>query len=66
MSQGRLIIHVASIVASKLGSVIVLDTADEDEAKKIAQAVAQKTGRRVTVRDAKLALIVTIPAASIH
>lgn len=38
----------------------------EDGAKKIAQAVAQKTGRRVTVRDGKLALIVTIPAASIH
>lgn len=66
MSQGRLIIHVASIVASELGSVIVLDTADENEAKKIAQAVAQKTGRRVTVRDGKLDLIVTIPAASIH
>jgi hypothetical protein len=40
VSQMRLIIHVASIVGSKQGSVIVLDAADEDEAKKIAQALA--------------------------
>jgi hypothetical protein len=38
----RLIIHVASIVGSKEGSVIVLDAADEDEAKKLAQALAQR------------------------
>jgi hypothetical protein len=35
MSQMRLIIHVASIVGSKEGSVIVLDAADEDEAKNL-------------------------------
>jgi hypothetical protein len=61
MSQGRLIIHISSTSVSRLGSVIVLDTADEDEAKKIAQALAQKTGRRVTVWNEKRSVIATIP-----
>jgi hypothetical protein len=62
----RHVIHVSSPDVSKLGSVIVLDLADEDEAIKIAHKLALKTGRRVTVRDATLVLIKTIPAAGVH
>jgi hypothetical protein len=68
MSQKPLrhLIHVSSPDVSKLGSVIVLDLADEDEAIKMAQKLARETGRRVTVRDATLVLIKTIPATSVH
>ena len=62
----RHVIHVSSPDVSKLGSVIVLDRADEDEAIKLAQKLARETGRCVTVRDATLGLIKTIPAASAH
>jgi Tfp pilus assembly protein PilP len=44
----------------------MLELADGDEAIRVAQTLAQETGRRVTVRDAKLALIETIPAVRIH
>ena len=68
MSQKPLrhVIHVLSPDVSKLGSVIVLDLANEDEAIKMAQKLARETGRRVTVRDETLVLIRTIPAASVH
>jgi len=62
----RHVIHVSSPDVSKLGSVIVLDLADEVEAIKVAQKLARETGRRVTVRDATLVLIKTIPATSVH
>jgi hypothetical protein len=66
-SPFRHVIHVSSLDVSKLGSVIVLDLADEDEAMKVlAQKLARETGRRVTVRDATLGLIKTIPAARVH
>jgi hypothetical protein len=61
-----LIIHVANPDDSKQGSVIMLELADENEAIKVAQKLARETGRCVTVRDAKLAVIETIPAASVH
>jgi hypothetical protein len=60
------IIHISSPDVSKQGSIILLELADDDEAIQVAQKLAQETGRRVTVRDAKLALIETIPAASFH
>jgi hypothetical protein len=60
------VIHVSRTDFSKLGSVIVLDLADEDEAIKVAQKLARETGRRVTVRDAASILIETIPAAKVH
>jgi hypothetical protein len=60
------IIHIASPDVAKRGSIIVLELDDEDEAKRVAQKLAQVTGRRVTVRDAKLAVVEIIPAASVH
>jgi len=68
MSQKQLrhLIQISGADVRKLGSVIVLDLADEDEAIKMAQKLARETGRRVTVRDTKLALIKTIPAARVH
>jgi hypothetical protein len=62
----RHVIQISSPDVSKLGSVIVLDLADEDEAIKVAQKLARETGRRVTVRDATFVLIKTIPATSVH
>jgi hypothetical protein len=68
MSQKQLrhLIQISSADVTKLGSIIVLDLADEDEAVKIAHKLALKTGRRVTVRDAASVLIKTIPAARVH
>jgi hypothetical protein len=48
------------------GSFIVLEAADEEIARGIAQKLARLTGRRVTVRDAQRSLIEAIPAAGIH
>ena len=48
------LIHISSPDVSKVGSVIVLDLADEDEAIKVAEKLARETGRRITVRDATL------------
>ena len=62
----RHVIHVSSLDVTKLGSVIVLDLADEDEAITVAQKLARETGRCVTVRDATLVLIKIIPAASVN
>jgi hypothetical protein len=68
MSQKPLphIIHISNPDVSKQGSLILLELADDDEAIQVAQKLAQETGRRVTVRDGKMALIETIPAASFH
>ena len=60
------IIHISSGDISKQGSIILLELADDDEAIQVAQKLALETGRRVTVRNAELALIETIPAASVH
>jgi len=66
LAIGTGIIQISSPDVSKQGSVILLEQADEDEAIRVAQKLAQETGRRVIVRDAKLSLIETIPAASVH
>jgi hypothetical protein len=60
------LIHISSPDVSKVGSVIVLDLADEDEAIKVAEKLARETGRRITVRDATLGLVKTIPATRVH
>jgi hypothetical protein len=60
------VIHIESPDVSKRGSIIMLELADEHEAIRMAQRIAFETGRRVTVRDAQMALIETIPAASVH
>ena len=59
-------IQISNPDALKRAGVIVLDLADEEEALKVARNVALATGRRVTLRDGRLALIETIPAASVH
>jgi hypothetical protein len=48
------------------GSIIVLEFADERAALKAAQKIARETGRCVTVRDANMVIIDTIPGASNH
>ena len=60
------VIQISSPDVSKQGSVILLELADEDEAIRVAQRLAQEIGRGVTVRNAKLSLILTIQAPSIH
>lgn len=60
------VIHISSPDDAKRGSIIVLDLADEGEAVSIAHKLARETGRRVTVRNSRFALIETIPAASFH
>jgi len=62
----RHVIQIANPDLSKQSGVIILDLADEDEAVRVARKLALETGRRVTVRDGKLLLIETIPAASVH
>jgi hypothetical protein len=68
VSQKQLphLIQISSPDTSKKGTVVMLERVDEDEAMRVAQMLARETGRRVTLRDAKLALIETIPAVSIH
>lgn len=51
---------------SGMGSIILLELADEDAALRAARIIARETGRCVTVRYADMALIETIPAASTH
>jgi len=46
-----------------MGSSIVLEFAEEDAALRAARKIARETGRCVTVRDAEMALIDTIPVA---
>jgi Tfp pilus assembly protein PilP len=62
-----IVIQVSNPAAfSGQGSIIGLEMADEDAAVKIARKIARETGRIVTVRDAEMAVIETIPAASTH
>ena len=44
----------------------MLELADEGEAIRVAQKLAEVTGRRVTVSDATFTVLETIPAASIQ
>jgi hypothetical protein len=60
------VIQIANPNASRQSGMIILDLADEAEALKVARNLALHTGRCVTVRDGKLVLIETIPAASVH
>ena len=48
------------------GSIILLELANEGAALRAARIIARETGRYVTVRNADMALIETIPAASTH
>lgn len=57
------LIHISSPDESKLGSLIVIELADDKEAIEVAQKLAQETGRRVTVRNGEMVLLETIPAA---
>lgn len=59
-------IHVASTIANKQGSVIVLELSDADEALSVSEMLARETGRGVTVLNAHLTVVGTIPAASIQ
>jgi hypothetical protein len=62
-----IVIHLSSPAPiSGRGTFIVLDQANEIVAIEIAQKLARHTGRRVTIRDAILSRIETIPAASLH
>lgn len=52
--------------AALYGKASLIVMADEDTAVRVARRIARETGRDVTVRDADMALIVAIPAASAH
>ena len=65
--QPPIIIHVANPTAfDRQGSIIMLELADEDCAKRVALRIARETGRCVTVRNANMTVIQTIPAAKTH
>jgi hypothetical protein len=61
-----IVIDVADIDAVQPRSVIVIDLADEETALKVAQEIAEKTGRSVTVQDEDMIEIRTITAATSH
>lgn len=62
-----IVLQVANPTAfSGQGTLIVLELADEDAARRVAQKIARETGRSVTVRDADFAVIEVIPAAGPH
>ena len=62
-----IIVHVANPAAfDGQGSLIMLELTDEASARSVAQRIARETGRRVTVRNADMIEIETIPAAKIH
>jgi len=62
-----IIIHVLNPSAfSGEGSLIVLEMMDQAAAVRVARRIAHETGRGVTVRDACMDVIETIPAAKIH
>ena len=48
------------------GSIIVVEMLDEDAATRLARKLAQATGRRVTVRNAEMAIIEIIAAPATH
>jgi hypothetical protein len=60
-----IIVDIGNADASRRG-IIVLDLADEEVAVKMAHKFADTTGRSVTVRDADMIEIQTIPAATRH
>jgi len=65
--RSPIVIHVANPTSfGGRGSIIILELSDEGSAKKVAQLIADETGRGVTVRNADMTLIHTIPAASTH
>jgi hypothetical protein len=62
-----ILIHVENPTAfSGRGSVITVEMTDDVAALKVAQRIADETGKRVTVRLADMTIIGTIPAASNH
>jgi hypothetical protein len=67
MSHPPIMVSVSNPDAfSGMGSIIVLEMEDENAAIKVARRIARETGRCVTVRDADMTLIETLPAASTH
>jgi hypothetical protein len=65
--QPPIIIHVANPAAfGGQGSIIMLELADENAAKRVALKIARETGRRVTMRKADMTVIQAIPAAKVH
>lgn len=59
-------IHVSNADATRSGSVIILQLADTREALSVAEMLAQETGRGVTVLNARMTVVGTIPAARIQ
>jgi hypothetical protein len=61
------IIQVSNPAAfSGQGSIILIELLDQDAAKRLACKIAQETGRRVTVRNAEMAIIEIIAAPATH
>jgi hypothetical protein len=63
--SNAIIVDLGNADASRRG-IIVLDLADQEAALKVAHIIADTTGRSVTVRDADMIAIQTIPAATSH
>jgi hypothetical protein len=62
-----IVIQVSNPAAfSGQGSIIVVEMPDEDAATRLARKLAQETGRRVTVRNAEMAIIEIIAAPATH
>ena len=67
MKSPLIIISVLNAAAfSGKGSLIVLELADEEAAKKVARRIALETGRAVTVQTEDMRIIDTIPARATH
>jgi hypothetical protein len=47
-------------------SIIMVEMPDEDAATRLARKLAQETGRRVTIRNAEMAIIEIIAAPATH
>jgi hypothetical protein len=60
------VIEIASRDAMEQAGVVVLELEDEQAALEIARRLALTTGREVNLLDEQLALIETIPAATVH
>jgi len=60
------LIHISNPTAFDGQSLIMLELTDEASARSVAQRIARETGRRVTVRNADMIDIQTIPAAKIQ
>lgn len=48
------------------GSIILVEMPDEDAGVRLARKLAQETGRRVTIRNAEMAIIEIIAASATH